>query len=90
MRVHYSIHVYGKVQGVFFRANTQNKAEALGIFGWVRNEPDGSVYIEAEGSEEQMKEFVDWCQHGPTYARVEKVEHKEDELHGFQRFEIKR
>lgn len=89
MNVHYTIRVYGKVQGVFFRASTQDKAESLGILGWVKNEPDGTVKIEAEGPEQQMQEFIDWCKQGPTYAKVEKVDLKEDNPQGFVRFEIK-
>lgn len=90
MRKHYTIRVYGKVQGVFFRANAQDKAEALGILGWVKNEPDGSVLIEAEGTEDTLQEFVSWCRQGPAYARVEKVEYEEDNHQGFARFDIKR
>lgn len=90
MRRHYIIRVYGKVQGVFFRANAQDKAEALGILGWVKNEPDGSVRIAAEGNEDALQEFVSWCKQGPTHARVEKVEFEEDNQQGFAHFEIKR
>lgn len=88
--MHYKIRVEGKVQGVFFRASTQDKAEALGILGWVKNEPDGSVSIEAEGPEEALKEFVSWCRQGPTYAKVESMTYKEDNPQGFVRFETKR
>lgn len=90
MRTHYTIRVYGKVQGVFFRASAQDKAEALGVLGWVKNEPDGSVLIKAEGPEDALQEFVSWCRQGPTYAKVEKVEYEEDKPQGFVRFEIKR
>lgn len=70
---HFNIKVIGKVQGVFFRANTRKKAHELGIHGWVRNEPDGSVYIEAEGDLNQLNEFVSWCKTGPERARVDEV-----------------
>ncbi|WPP48140.1 acylphosphatase [Catalinimonas niigatensis] len=90
MKKHYTIRVYGKVQGVFFRANAQDKAESLGVLGWVKNEPDGSVIIEAEGPEEALDEFFSWCKHGPTYAKVERVEYEEQNTQGFARFEIKR
>jgi acylphosphatase len=51
MKKHFNIRISGRVQGVFFRASTKAKAEELGISGFVQNEPDGSVYIEAEGEE---------------------------------------
>lgn len=64
------LRISGKVQGVFFRASTQEVALRLEVNGLVRNEPDGSVYIEAEGSEEKMNQFIAWCRHGPTRAQV--------------------
>ncbi len=88
-RASYTIHVYGKVQGVFFRASAQDKAETLGVFGWVKNEPDGSVLIEAEGPEDKLEEFVAWCKQGPNHAKVEKVTHEGGNPQGFVRFEIK-
>lgn len=89
MRAHYTIRVYGKVQGVFFRASARDKAEALGILGWVKNEPDGSVRLEAEGPEDKLQEFLSWCKQGPTHAKVEKVVYEEDKPQGFARFEIR-
>ena len=67
------IRVQGKVQGVFFRASTQEKAEELGLKGWVRNEPDGSVLIHAEGDEEELRRLVEWCWQGPSAASVKDV-----------------
>lgn len=64
----YKIHVNGYVQGVGFRWRTVREASALGIKGFVRNMPDGSVYIEAEGSARQLRTFVDWCRKGPGYV----------------------
>ena len=71
---HLNIKIHGQVQGVFFRATAQEKADALGIKVFAENQPDGSVYIEAEGEEENLNEFVKWCRQGPSFARVEKVE----------------
>ncbi len=71
-RVH--IIVRGMVQGVFFRANTIREAQALGIRGFVRNLPDGSVEAVAEGPKKTLEEFVTWCQRGPDMARVDRVE----------------
>ena len=70
---HLNINVFGKVQGVFFRVYTQKKAEELGLTGFVQNEPDGSVYIEAEGEETLLKDFTSWCNVGSPNAEVSKV-----------------
>ena len=66
--------VSGRVQGVGFRAMTADVADRLELTGWVRNRPDGSVEIEAEGPDPQLAEFVAWCRHGPRYARVDTLE----------------
>lgn len=87
---HYTIRVYGKVQGVFFRASSQKKAVELGLKGCVKNEADGSVLIEAEGTEDKLQNFISWCRKGPAKASVEKVEYAEDELQEYEEFEIKR
>lgn len=68
-----SIHVRGKVQGVLYRASTVTKAQQLGVNGFVRNEPDGSVYMEAEGNEDKLNELIAWCRVGPPRARVDEV-----------------
>jgi acylphosphatase len=85
---HFTIRVSGKVQGVFFRASTKDEADKLGIRGLVRNEPDGSVYVEAEGEEENLRSFIAWVVKGPANARVEKCEVKEGVLTGYGRFVI--
>ena len=87
---HYNIHITGKVQGVFFRARTKDKAKELGITGFVRNERDGSVYIEAEGSKRIIDEFISWCHKGPDLSIITKVEVNEVPLKNFTGFEIKR
>jgi acylphosphatase len=88
MTLHLSIKIIGKVQGVFFRASTREKARALGIKGFVRNERDESVYIEAEGEENTLKEFTAWCKQGPPRAVVEKVEVIEGTIKNFTGFEV--
>lgn len=65
--------VEGKVQGVYFRASTKEKAQSLDIKGFVRNESDGSVYGEAQGSEKAMEEFINWLHKGPSNANVESL-----------------
>lgn len=86
---HYNITVSGKVQGVFFRASTKEKALELGLTGFVKNQADGSVYIEAEGASKQLDVLIDWCKIGPTHARVENVHYLPGEVIGFKSFEIK-
>ena len=66
--------IEGRVQGVFFRASTKDQADALGLNGWVRNLPDGSVEIRAEGLKENLKEFINWCHKGPPNAVVSNIE----------------
>ena len=87
---HVTTLVSGKVQGVFFRAATKEQADLLGVKGFVRNEPDGNVYIEAEGEEPELNEFIRWCSHGPSRARVDRIENKEGEVKYFQNFEVRR
>ncbi len=87
---HLSIRVTGKVQGVFFRTSTREEAQRLGLCGWVRNEADGSVRMEAEGDEEALDQLVAWCQQGPKQARVADVVVEEGELEGYLDFEVQR
>lgn len=65
-----SILVTGKVQGVFFRQSTRQKAKELGITGSVKNKKDGTVYIIATGTAEQLAELSTWCKQGPSKAKV--------------------
>jgi acylphosphatase len=66
--------VRGRVQGVFFRASTQREAKRLGLTGWVKNTPDGSVEFAAEGEEQELKQLLGWAQRGPGAARVDRVD----------------
>lgn len=79
--------ISGRVQGVWFRANTKNKAEQLGITGWVRNTDDGKVEALFEGEDDLIKEMLEWCKHGPTMAKVTDVKVKknpdQDEYNSF-------
>jgi acylphosphatase len=65
--------IKGKVQGVFFRASTKDKAKELGIKGWVKNMPDGNVEVLAAGNKDQLENFIEWCRRGPTQAIVSDV-----------------
>jgi acylphosphatase len=66
--------VHGIVQGVNFRYYTKQEALGLGLVGWVRNKPDGSVEAVAEGDEGVLKKFLEWCTHGPSSSRVTKLD----------------
>jgi len=81
-------HIYGKVQGVWFRKYTRDKALELGIKGKVRNEPDGSVYVEAEGDAGAIETFVEWLHEGSPMARVEKVTVEPMPWKNYRSFEI--
>jgi len=65
-------------------------AYRYGIKGFVKNKKDGTVYIEAEGPEENLSHFIKWCHKGPTWARVMKVEMESGDLKNFSSFEISR
>lgn len=66
--------VRGRVQGVFFRASAQREARRLGLTGWVGNRRDNSVEVVAEGGEDELREFLGFCNRGPSAARVDKVD----------------
>jgi acylphosphatase len=85
---HVKIRVTGKVQGVYFRDTARQTAENLEIQGFARNEQDGSIYIEAEGSDKAVEKFLEWCQEGPREAAVESVEHTHHEPVGHRGFAI--
>jgi acylphosphatase len=86
----YKIHITGYVQGVGFRWSAAREARILGITGFVRNMPDGSVYIEAEGEEENAREFLDWCRKGPAAGYVETVESEQYPPANYREFRIER
>ena len=81
--------VHGSVQGVFFRAETRDHARSLGLAGWVRNAPDGTVEAVLEGDDEQVESMVEWCRRGPGGARVEEVEVAWSEPEGEEGFSIR-
>ena len=86
-----SIFVYGKVQGVFFRAGAKEKADSLGVKGWAMNRDDGSVEILAEGEEKQIDELIKWCNRGSTLAQVDNVKSEKEPVEeaSFEEFFIK-
>jgi acylphosphatase len=80
--------VHGLVQGVFFRKHTQEKAVEFDINGFVRNCADGTVEIEAEGDENGMRKFIEWCHHGPPGAKVTHIDMHEQGLKNYSFFKI--
>jgi acylphosphatase len=82
--------VTGKVQGVFYRASTEKTARRIGLTGFVRNEADGSVYLEAQGTEAQLQEFIEWCKTGPERAVVASVNVSEIPLQEETGFRVRR
>jgi acylphosphatase len=83
------INIKGRVQGVGFRYHTVRKANELGIRGFVKNDPDGSVSIEAEGLEDFLKEFISWCYVGPRFSRVDHVEIREISNRNYPDFRVR-
>ena len=90
MKKTFSIIVTGKVQGVFYRQSTKEKAKALGITGHVRNMPDDTVYIVATGPSEQIGQLITWCRQGPPKANVKELIVGEMEFEVFDSFTINR
>jgi len=89
---HKRVHVFvsGRVQGVFFRAETQRRAEELGLTGWVRNTNDRRVEAVFEGKGEAVETMLTWCREGPVLSRVSGVEViEESPVGGFDDFRIR-
>lgn len=88
--VHYEIKITGRVQGVGFRQFVKDKAHQFNINGWVKNMPDGSVLVKAEGVEKDMEPFVDHLKRGPSMGRVDNFKkEKFDTKSGFSDFGIR-
>ena len=85
-RARWRMRVTGLVQGVNYRATARREAERLGLSGFARNEPDGSVTVEAEGDPEALAEFARWCAQGPPAARVDCCQRETIAPVGEQRF----
>lgn len=82
------ITITGRVQGVGFRISTKAVADQLGIKGFIKNLPDGTVYIEAEAAEILMQEFLKWCNIGPDEALVQHLQVQPIEVKNHQNFNI--
>ena len=84
------VRILGRVQGIFFRAFAQEKAQTLGLVGWIKNEPSGSVLVIAEGKKEDLENFLKLLKKGPDSAEVSEVTTKWEKPTGeFDRFEIR-
>jgi acylphosphatase len=73
MKIHVHVMISGRVQGVWFRASTKQKADELGLTGWVKNTKDGDVEAVFEGEESLVDEMIAWCWNGPPLAHVTEV-----------------
>jgi acylphosphatase len=90
MKLNIHVIISGKVQGVWFRLNTKNKAEQLNLNGWVRNTHDGKVETVFEGEERDVNEMIKWCHEGSPLSNVTNVDVEiKTILIGFDKFEIK-
>ncbi|MDN3551809.1 acylphosphatase [Mucilaginibacter aquaedulcis] len=85
---HLDIIVKGKVQGVFYRKSTKAVADQLGVRGFIKNEPNGDVFIAAEADDTTLEMFMDWCNEGPQDAVVTSVETNEGDLKNYRNFEV--
>ncbi len=83
------INIYGKVQGVGFRYSALQKANELGLNGFVKNRTDGSVYIEADGEPEVLDKFISWCKMGPSRARIDDIEVADIPFNNYKCFGVK-
>lgn len=89
-RVRAHVFVSGRVQGVYYRATTRERANGAGVDGWVRNLDDGRVEAVFEGPESAIEAMIEWCHTGPPTARVEDVEVEYCDPEGAKGFEIRR
>jgi len=85
-----SIAVSGRVQGVYYRQSTKEKAIELNITGYVKNLPDGNVYIFATGTTDQLNALIEWCWHGPKRAVITSVSYEIQALQPFDSFKIEK
>jgi acylphosphatase len=88
-RVRAHVYVTGKVQGVYYRANTRDTAHEQGLDGWVRNLDDGRVEAVFEGPEPDVETMVEWCHDGSPRARVDDVAVEYEDPEGLAGFEVK-
>ena len=86
---HINITVIGDVQGVGYRFSARNMAQSLGIKGFVKNNFDGTVYIEAEAEDNRLQKYIAWCYQGPSHARVKDVVTEYGTVKNYSSFDIR-
>ena len=84
-----SLNIKGKVQNVGFRYYTRKMAQSLNLNGFVKNLVDGSVYAEAEGPQEDIEAFIDYCRKGPEWSRVDEVNIQDIPFQNYKDFNIR-
>jgi acylphosphatase len=82
------VRLSGRVQGVFFRASCAERADELGLSGWIRNVPGGDVEAVFEGTESAVAQMLSWCREGPPLARVDRIEEVDESPAGGSGFHI--
>lgn len=86
-----SLIIWGVVQGVNFRYFIKRKASELNIKGFVQNNPEGAVLVEAEGEKEVLKNFIDICEKGPSAAKIERIDILwQDKIKGYKEFSVRK
>ena len=88
MKTRFRLKIFGKVQGVYYRKSTKETADKLKIYGWVKNQPDGSVLAEIEGHPAPLSEMLEWCFLGPERASVHTIEKEEIKIENSNKFDI--
>lgn len=89
MHRHINITISGRVQGVGFRYSAMAIAQRYNISGFTRNMPNGDVYIEAEGDDNNLDSFLAWCKQGPEHAKVSNVICSHSSMKNYNNFIIK-
>jgi len=87
--LHKNIRISGRVQGVGFRYTARSMASIIGVKGFVRNLPNGDLYIEAEGIDSQLEEYIQWCRQGPPRAKINYIDIYDGEVAGFKEFLVR-
>ncbi len=90
MKKHINLQVFGRVQGVGYRYSCVEIANKYEVKGFVKNKSDSSVYIEAEGEEDQLTQFTLWCHKGPVWAKVTSINETSGGIKDFDTFKIER